>query len=838
MATATQRGYPWFWAGMGLTTVLAAVALAADRDAPIAVVLAGPLLAAIGASVVLVVIAGAYAILAAVVIGATSEALTHGQFLLRGSVVVLASLVAVFSARLRVQRERELELTRPQALDAQRLRLALSAGDMGMWRWDLAAGTVDWDEQMEALFGLEPRSFDGSFDTYAAMLHPNDRERALTAVSDGMAEDHGWQFDHRVVWPDGSVHWLEGRGEPMHDTSGAVIGASGVTTNIDNRRRLFEMEQAARETAEQSSAALGRLARITIALSGAAAVDDVGAVMVQGGVDDLNAQSGYFAIVDEERDELVMRAESGYPDWIVRRYGRVPLSAGVPATEAIRTNTAIFIESAGDRATRYPHFEDDPAHAAFVVVPMLLAEGTRAVVAFGFTEPRTFNDAERNYMAAVVNACEQALRRTVAFEAELSSRARLRTLLESSEQLSALDDPERVVDTIANLAAQRIGSWAVVTRVLPDSTLERTVCTHRNPMLSPVVRRAMDGLTDGGASVRHVLDTGEPLVFQGLTDEAAQKLQLNEQVRADLHTIGYEACMLVPITVAGRRLAVLMIGDDKPGGISNADLELALDLGRRGASALERARLFQASLQRFEAEHRIVEILQRTIVPEQLPELPGIQIAAAYRPAEVDVDVGGDWYDAFVTPDGAIVMVVGDVAGHGINAASLMGRMRNALRAYAFEDSDPASILLRLHKLMRAQEEDSMVTAFVARHDPATHRMSWSRAGHPPPLLVTPGGQARFLDDVNGAPLGTMAREYRTAHAQLDPGALMVCYTDGLVERRDCVLDEGLAWLAAQVMEHSTEPIDALCNKLVDEPFVPHPAPDDMCIVAMRVEVS
>jgi PAS domain S-box-containing protein len=824
------------WAGLAVSTLFAVIDAIAERDVVLTGVVAGPLLVAIGGTAVEVIVVALYAMLVALGLGAANDIFGERDHLIRVGVVAIVSVVAVFSARLRERRDAELALTRPQALDAQRLRLALSAGEMGMWRWDVAAGTVEWDEQLEALFGLEPRSFDGSFDTYAAMLHPDDRERALAAVSEGMAEDHGWHFDHRVVWPDGSVHWLEGRGEPVHDASGAVVGASGVTTNIDNRRRLLEMEQAGRESAEKSSAALARLARITIALAGAESVDDVGGVMVQGGVDDLHAQSGYFAIVDEEHNELVMRAHSGYPDWIVRRYVRVSLAAAAPAPEAIRTNTAIFIESSKDRAERYPHFDDDPAHAAFVVVPMVATEGTRAVVAFGFAEARTFGDADRNYMAAVVNACEQALRRTVAFEAERASRSRLRTLLESSEQLSALDDPERVVDTIANLAAQRIGAWAVVTRVLPDGTLERTVCAHRDPTLSPVVRRAMDRLTDGGASVRHVLETGEPLVFHGLTDEAAEKLQLDDAVRQDLQTIGYEACMLVPITVAGRRLAVLMVGEDRPGGVSNADLELALDLGRRGASALERARLFQASLQRFEAEHRIVEILQRTIVPEQLPELPGIQIAAAYRPAEVDLDVGGDWYDAFVTPDDAVVIVVGDVAGHGINAASLMGRMRNALRAYAFEDSDPATILLRLHRLMRAQDEEDMVTAFVARYDPQTSHMSWSRAGHPPPLLVPPAGPARFLDDVNGAPLGTMAREYQTAIAQLDPGALVVCYTDGLVERRDCVLDDGLAWLAAQVTEHATEPIDALCNKLVDEPFVPHPAPDDMCIVALRVE--
>jgi serine phosphatase RsbU (regulator of sigma subunit) len=305
---------------------------------------------------------------------------------------------------------------------------------------------------------------------------------------------------------------------------------------------------------------------------------------------------------------------------------------------------------------------------------------------------------------------------------------------------------------------------------------------------------------------------------------------------AKLERVGVATTVLVPIAVGGRNLAVLTIGDGDPERLREADMELAIDLGRRSASALERARLWQASRQQLEAEHRLVELLQRTIVPDRLPEIAGVKLAAAYRPAELDIDVGGDWYDAFVAPDGSIVVVVADVAGHGIQAASLMGRVRNALRAYAIEDSDPASILVRLHSLLRAQDATEMVTGFVGRFDPDSKDMTWSRAGHPPPLVVQPDGYARFLDDVNGAPLGAMARPYANAKVALPAGALVVCYTDGLVERRDRILDEGLDWLRERVLEHASDEPEALCDKLVDDPFVPHPAPDDLCVLILRTE--
>jgi PAS domain S-box-containing protein len=655
-----RRSRVWLLAGLFAGSAVALVDGVRHHEVLLTGVLIAPLIAAVGASTLEVGLVGLYAVALAVLLGEVNDIFFTSDHLVRVGVVAATGFAAMGLTRVRERREQELEVALPQVMDAVRLQLALGAGQMGTWSWDLTTGAVHWDEQLEALFGLAPGSFDGSMDMYRSLFHPDDRERALATVSNGMNEDVSWRFDHRVIWPDGSVHWLEGRGEPVHDAAGAIVGATGVSVDIDERRQLLEAEQL--------------------------------------------------------------------------------------------------------------------------------------------------------------------------------TRARLRTLVESSERLSVLDDPDRVLETICNIAATRIGTWSTLVRVAPDGSLERANIAHRDPALVPMLAECMERLNEDGASIKQVLKTGEPLLFHGLTASATTTLAADDELAAKFERVGFRSCVLVPLTVAGRRLAVLSIGDDRPDLLSSAEVELAVDLGRRGASALERARLWQASQQRLEAEHRIVELLQTTIVPDRLPVIPGVQVAAAYRPAEVDVDVGGDWYDAFETTDGRIVVVVGDVAGHGVEAASLMGRVRNALRAYAFEDSDPATVLLRLHRLIRNQDDEAMVTAFVARYEPATGLMSWSRAGHPPPLLVGRDGTTRFLDDVNGAPLGTMVREYRTAIARLDPGALIVCYTDGLIERRDRVLDDGLAWLEERVREYAGDPLGALCDKLVDDPFVPHPSPDDICVVALRVE--
>jgi PAS domain S-box-containing protein len=825
-------GNSQLWALAGLVT-LVAVAIAdvgvGEHPVLVGVLVAAPLLASAGASPAETAAVALVGIAVSIPLAIYDGIWGSSDYLVPLVVIFIGGIAAVVSARLRVRRDAELELTRPRALDAARLRLALEGGQMGTWRWDLDSGRVTWDERLEALYGLAPGTFDGTYATYESLLHPDDRESVTSSVNAGMDSDTPWRFDHRVVWPDGSVHWLEGRGEPWHDDNGTIIGATGITINVDERHALLDAERRASETVRN-------IAGITTALTAASTAEHVGEVMVTRAVETLGARAGYFAIVDEATNELVMRARSGSAP-LAKGAERLPLDAPAPIVQALRGNAPIFCESREERARRFPDFVSAGHSNAFVCVP-LTAGPVRAAVSFAFAETRRFDDEDRAFVRAVTDACEQALRRAAANESEQAALDRLRTLLVSSEALGKLDDPDLVVETIARLAATRLGVWAAVTRMMPSGRFERGFIAHRDPSLEPLLREVLETLDDSGRSVSQVLETGEPVVYEGFTDDAADALGSNDELRAKLERVGYSSCMMVPIAIAGRRLAGLLIGYDRPTSLRPGDIELAVDLGRRGGSALERAALWQASQERYEAEHRTVELLQRTIVPDRLPDIAGIELAAAYRPAEVDIDVGGDWYDAFEVDDGALMIVVGDVAGHGIEAASLMGRVRNALRAYAIEDTDPATVLARLHRLLRSQEGTAMVTAFVALIAADGRSMTWSRAGHPPPVLVHPQHDVVWLDAVNGAPLGTMVRSYSTAQVDLAPGALLVCYTDGLVERRDRILDDGLDWLAERVQQYTDDELATLCDKLVDDPFVPHPSPDDVCVLALRTDRS
>jgi PAS domain S-box-containing protein len=830
-----------WWAIVGLAvaiTVAVIDTLADEHVVLISLLLCGPLVAAIGARVRDVIIVGACASGLAIALGARRDILFESDHIARIAVVIIGSFAAVALAHLRQARDVELGQTRPAAADAQRLRVALDAGEMGTWRWELATGRVMWDTRLELLFGLEPGEFDGTFEMYRQLLHPEDRERVTEAVDEGMRTGAAWQFDHRAVWRDGSVHWLEGRGEPERDEAGSIIGATGVTINIDSRidaeadrAKLLEAERAARAFAEQLSDALQRLTELSMALSGAANFDEVADAMVRHGMHALNAQYGWFGLIDPAGEQLVTRAHEGYPEGMIQPYGAIPLDMDLPATSAFRSGMPMFVETAAEQERRFADLQ--VAHPAFVAVPITTTEDARGVLTFGYAEERTFSPADRRYVAAVIEACAQALRRAALFEAELSTRSRLRTVVDFSEQMAMLDDPDEVLDVTARFAAHRIGRFASTFAVAPDGTPRRAAIAHINPVMESVMHDLVAYGVSGESAVRQVIESGDLISIQ---PEAALTFppDIDEEALRLLDTLRPMALVAVPMTVSGRTRGVVVIGDDRPPPAGTIDLELARDIGRRGASALERAQLWRASQEQLETEHRNVQVLQKSIVPEQLPKLDGAQLAAAYRPADTAFDVGGDWYDAFETADGQLVVVLGDVAGHGIESAALMGRVRNAMRAYAMDSVDPASLLNRTHQMLFTFDPGAMVTAVVACYDPTTRQLAWSRAGHPPPLLSDANG-VRYLEEVNGVPLGTIDHVYKTVSLVLEPGSLLVLYTDGLIERRDAIIDEGLTWLSKRVGGLRDASVSEVCQLLASESFAPSPSDDDLCVLALRI---
>jgi len=234
-------------------------------------------------------------------------------------------------------------------------------------------------------------------------------------------------------------------------------------------------------------------------------------------------------------------------------------------------------------------------------------------------------------------------------------------------------------------------------------------------------------------------------------------------------------------------------------------------------------------------DHEVAETLQRSLLPERLPHIDGVALEARYLPAARGTAIGGDWYDAIELDDGRVAVVVGDVVGHGLRAAAVMGQMRSAFRAYALVEDSPAGALSRLNRLLAKDDTEAMATALYVILDRDTGEMVFASAGHPPALVLTPG-QARYLEGGRSVPLGTAeGAPYRDATAHIDPGATLLLYTDGLVERRDTPLEDRLTQLRS-VAAVAGGDLGDVCDQILGGLLGGKSAPDDVALLAVRPE--
>jgi serine phosphatase RsbU (regulator of sigma subunit) len=200
-----------------------------------------------------------------------------------------------------------------------------------------------------------------------------------------------------------------------------------------------------------------------------------------------------------------------------------------------------------------------------------------------------------------------------------------------------------------------------------------------------------------------------------------------------------------------------------------------------------------------EVEHvaAVAETLQRSLLPERLPEVPGLDVAARYVAGSADAQVGGDWYDVIALRDGHAGIAIGDVVGHGLDAAARMARLQNALRAYALEGLRPSLVLERMNGFAREVAGGPMATLLYGVVDPEEGQLRMASAGHPPPLVIAADGETAYAEGPAGSPLGVVPfPTYEEATVSLGPGSTVLLYTDGLVERPEAPLEEGLSWLS------------------------------------------
>jgi putative methionine-R-sulfoxide reductase with GAF domain len=285
---------------------------------------------------------------------------------------------------------------------------------------------------------------------------------------------------------------------------------------------------------------------------------------------------------------------------------------------------------------------------------------------------------------------------------------------------------------------------------------------------------------------------------------------------------GISSMMGVPMVAGGRVTGVMHVGSLLPRKFTGHDVELLQLAADRAAAAVQSLAA--------KADRVAVEALQRSLVPSALPAVAGAEMASRYVPGSGVV--GGDWYDVFTLPAGELCVVMGDVAGSGLPAAVIMGRMRSALRSYALETQDPAEVLRRLDRKMQHFEPDALATVLYAVFEPALDQVHVCLAGHFPPVIALPGQPAHLAPIANGLMIGvSLAAPRQVTTVPIPPGALLCFYTDGLVERPGQLIDDGLERLRRVVVAQSPE---AACAEVMGAMVGDEPPRDDIALLMMR----
>jgi len=293
-----------------------------------------------------------------------------------------------------------------------------------------------------------------------------------------------------------------------------------------------------------------------------------------------------------------------------------------------------------------------------------------------------------------------------------------------------------------------------------------------------------------------------------------------------------QAWAFLPLVVSGRVAGLCVISFAYPRRLTGAEQALLIALSGLIAQALERARLF-------DAEHARAQALQRALLPQELPALPAVTAAARYLPAGDGMDVGGDWYDVIPLSADRVALVIGDVMGHGLPEAVIMGRLRTAVQTLSDLELPPDEILSRLNDLVNGLGDDSFATCLYAIYDPTTATCSVGRAGHPPPAIVSPDGRVEFAKIHGDPPLGVADPPFEVVDLPVPQDGLIVLYTDGLIESAELDIDSGMSRLAELLRTNHAQDLNRLCDGLTGAMMpADRQRPDDAALLVAQVHAT
>jgi PAS domain S-box-containing protein len=674
-------------------------------------------------------------------------------------------------------------LSAEMATKAAQLDLVLSAADTGTFDWDLVTGRLAWDDRLMRLFDYERETFGGRIDDFNARLHPEDRERVAETLERAIAAVGDLSVEYRILRADG-VRWMEARGRVLPDPDGRPVRLLGVAHDSTELRDTRD-----------------RLARLLETMSDAFFSLD---------------PDWRFTFVNPEAEKLL-----GLPsEHLVGRgiWEEFPGAVGSVFEQQYRRAVAT-----GEPASFEAYYP--PLAEWFEVRAWPSPDGLSVY----------FHEVSTRYLAQQER--EQAVvEREQAHASAEAANARLSLLADASRVLAQSLEPDEVLQRLTDVVLPSLGSSLIVglvaeaagevlRRELPDSDEVHVVhVAHADPELQPPLERlarSYPRTVHDTIGVGAVVRTGQVQWLPEVGDDVLVRLGRSPEVLADLRLTRPGSALTVPLASRGRRLGAVTIADPAPGELDRA---LLRDLVARAAVALDNALLYRA-------ERRTGLTLQRSLLPGDVPQPPGIAVAVRYRPGATGAFVGGDWYQGVVVGD-ELVLCMGDVMGHGMRSAARMGQLRAIVATLALEGHGPSGLLSRLAESSDVLLDLELATLLVASYAPSRRTLTVASAGHLPPLLAPLGQFPSYLSVEPGPPIGSLPGTYEQTVVDVPGGATLVLYTDGLVESRGETLDAGLEALR-QALARVQLPPEAVADHLLESLGRSEGAADDVALLVM-----
>jgi len=407
---------------------------------------------------------------------------------------------------------------------------------------------------------------------------------------------------------------------------------------------------------------------------------------------------------------------------------------------------------------------------------------------------------------------------------------RLGILLDAAALAAATGDRQELLQRITEFVVPGLADYCIVFLPAGDERLSAAALANRHPggaAAFPHVQELSIPAV-GPTSVQVAYRTGAVQLVPDVSTEAAIWAESEPAIAQVLARPHAQSALAAPLTAVAQRIGVMVMGRDVGRApFADPDIAMAEELSRRLGAALAHADAFTR-------DHTVAETLQRSLLPETLPAVAGLDLAVRYLPASDGTAVGGDWYDAFSLDPCRVGLVVGDVVGHSITSASVMGQVRTLLRTCTVDVSSPGEVLRRANLALARLLPEALATVTCVVLDPATGNLTYASAGHPPPLVTT-ADRTEYLDSATGVMLGAgIDAPFPDGKYRLPAGSGLLLYTDGLIEDRSRDIGAGMRALASALRQSVPRTAEQICATAHRAMLGTAPRADDICLLAAQ----